>query len=158
MVGMGMNHREIAEKLDCSRGAISLAIKKLRETAPELLALQSVEDFRKNETVDLAGLRQVVLGALRRKLNTTSLAAISIQQLATLYGIMFDKDRLLRGESTEHIATASYAELDSKTRETIADAVKQITCNMISESQKELAKEMEQEEAIDVSDYTESNV
>lgn len=53
------------------------------------------------------------------------------------YGILFDKDRLLRGEATEHVAHASYQQLDDKTRKVIGDAVKQLTSNMLDEARKE---------------------
>ena len=135
LIGKGMNQREIAEALNVSRPTVSDAIKHLRATQPELLEEMSTEDFRKGETDDLANMRRVVLQSMKRKLNTTSLNAISIQQLSVVYGILFEKDRLLRGEATEHIATATYAQLDSKTRAVIGDAVKQLTEDMRKQAQ-----------------------
>jgi len=135
--GMGYTHDEMAEKLGVSRSTITSNLLRLKKESPELLNMIEVEEFRKQETDDLARLRQIILGSIRKKLNTTSLSTVSMQQLATLYGILFDKDRLLRGEATEHIATATYNQIDDKTREAIGDAVKQITQNMLDEAQHE---------------------
>ena len=134
LVGCGLNQREIAEKLEVSRPTVSDAIKHLRATHPELLEEKSIEEFRKGETEDLANMRRIILSSLRRKMTTTTLNAISLQQLGVLYGILFEKDRLLRGEATEHIATATYAQLDDKTRAVITDAVSQLTKDMLNES------------------------
>jgi transposase len=134
LVAKGMNQTEIAEKLGVARVTVRGAMKRMREECPELLEEMSTEDFRKGESDDLANLRRIVLYSLRRKMNTMSLASISLQQLGVLYGIMFEKDRLLRGEATEHIAAATYQQLDSKTLAVIGDAVKTLTKGMLVDS------------------------
>lgn len=136
-VSKGMNQTEIAEHLGVTRVTVRAAINRVRESHPELLEEMSTEQFRKGESDDLANMRRIILHSLRRKMNTLSLSAISLQQLGVLYGILFEKDRLLRGESTEHIATASYKQLDDKTRAVIGDAVKRLTKDMIKESQQD---------------------
>ncbi len=143
LVGKGMTQKEIAEQLKVSLPTVKDALRRVRAEHPELLEEKTIEVFRQEESDDLANMRRVILHSLRRKLNTLSLSTVSIQQLSTLYGILFDKDRLLRGEATEHIATATYNQLDNKTREVIGDAVKKLTVQMISEAQKSESEEEE---------------
>lgn len=131
LYGLGMTNQEIADKIGVTQPAVSNALKKLRKESPELLEEQGTELFRAGESDRLAEMRKIILGSIRRKLSTMSLGTVSLQQLATLYGVLFDKDRLLRGESTEHIATASYTQLDDKTKSVISNAVKELTSQML---------------------------
>jgi hypothetical protein len=134
LIGCGLTAKEMAEKLSCSVPTVNNGIKHLRATQPELLEERSLEEFRKGETDELANLRRILVSSMRRKLTTTSLSAVSLQQLGVLYGIIFEKDRLLRGEATEHIATQTYNQLDSKTRNVIANTVKELTSKMITDA------------------------
>lgn len=134
LLSKGLSQKEISLQLGVHYQTVKDGIKRLRKEQPELLELASIEDFRKGESDDIAGLRRIILGGLRKKLTTMSLSNISLSQLGVIYGILFEKDRLLRGEATEHIATATYNELDDKTRAVIGDAVKQLTSDMLQKS------------------------
>lgn len=141
LVGAGLNQREIAEKLEVSRSSVTLAIKRMKEEQPELLEEKSIEDFRKGEADDLATMRRLIVAALKKKLRTTSLKNISLQQLGMLYGIMFDKDRLLNDQSTENHAVRTYSQLDGETRAVIGDAVRRLTDGMLNEARTKAKEE-----------------
>ena len=137
LYGMKLTHDEIAEKLGVTRSSVTNRLSKLKQESPELLIAKDVQEFRKQETDDLANMRRMILAALKQKLVKTNLSQVSLQQLGAIYGILFDKDRLLRGEATEHIAHATYNQLDDKTRKVIGDAVKQLTDQMMTEARAE---------------------
>ena len=151
-MAQGMTQKEIAEKMSCNVSTIAKNVKRMREENPELLEEMSTEEFRKKESDDLANMRRIILKGIRRKLTTMSLNSISLQQLGVIYGIMFEKDRLLRGEATEHIATATYNQLDDKTLAVVGDAVKKLTNEMLQESRSKV-----EEDPVPVSGDSESD-
>lgn len=137
LAGQNLTHQEMADLLDVSRSTITARMASLEKKSPELLRISDINTFRKEETDRIAGLRQLMLNAVEHKLKNTVVSQESLVTLMKAYGILFDKDRLLRGEATEHVAHASYQQLDDKTRKVIGDAVKQLTSNMLDEARKE---------------------
>lgn len=130
----GKTHQEIADTLKVSRGSVTKVLLRLREERPELFQVVSTSEYRKSESDKLAEGRRLVVERIMQKLKSGQ--DISLNQLGTIFGILFDKDRLLRGEATEHVAHASYAQLDDKSRKVIGNAVKELTQHMLDESRK----------------------
>lgn len=137
LFNLGLNQQEIADKLGVGRSSVTNALKRLRAEQPELLELVSVDEFRKNEGTELGSMRQMLLAAMKKKLRKTPLSQISLLQLNTLYGTLFDKDRLLNDQSTENHAVVTYNKLDDATHKIVGDAVKQLTEQMMKTSRKE---------------------
>jgi len=134
LVSLGMSQQEIADKLDVGRSSVTNAMKRLRAEQPQLLEMVSAEEFKKKEGNELDMLRQMIIGALKKKIRNTSLSQMSLLQLNTLYGTLFDKSRLLNDQSTENHAVVTYNQLDEKTHQIIGDTVAQLTADMMKKS------------------------
>ena len=137
LVGLGMSQQEIADKLEVGRSTVTLALKRLRAEQPQLLDLKSAEEFNKGEGSELDAIRQMVIGALKKKIRNTPLSQMSILQLNTLYGTLFDKKRLLNDQSTENHAVVTYNQLDATTHRIIGETVKQLTEGLMADSHKQ---------------------
>ena len=148
LVSLGMSQQEIADKLDVGRSSVTNAMKRLRAEQPQLLEMVSAEEFKKKEGNELDMLRQMIIGALKKKIRNTSLSQMSLLQLNTLYGTLFDKSRLLNDQSTENHAVVTYNQLDEKTHQIIGDTVAQLTADMMKKS-------TAQAEVVDVSNRQE---
>ena len=92
-----------AKDLGVSRQAIT----KRRQNLPKGLETADVQDFRKNRATTFASLQQILL----QYITPEKLKKASIQQLGTLFGIMYDKERLERNLATEHISHAHFQKL-----------------------------------------------
>jgi transcriptional regulator with XRE-family HTH domain len=141
--GLGLTQEQMAQKLDVSRSTVTHALKKLKDEYPDLLRVKDLEEFRRDESDHLAQLRQMMLGALKQKVLKMNLNQISFQQLSLIYGVLFDKDRLLRGEATEHVAHLSQHQLSSEDRALLKDTVRQMTTRALKASSEDAIKKME---------------
>lgn len=87
-----------------------------RKKGLDVVVPQTKQDIRKIDTSELVELskdaRNLAIQTLNKKLenlylNPEELAKINIAQLATVFGILFDKGQLLNGLSTENISIKS---------------------------------------------------
>jgi hypothetical protein len=62
----------------------------------------------------------------------------SINQLGTLFGIMYDKEQLERGRATSHTMTVNVQAIDPKIMHKIQEAIALSTQQKLQESRKEL--------------------
>lgn len=151
--GLGMTHQQIADKLGVTRSTVTVAIGKIKDEYPDLLKAEDLETFRNRESDHLGELRRFLLAAIKQKVLKMNLNQISFQQLSTLYGTIFDKDRLLRGEATEHVAHAHKGMLDAEDRKLLKETISKMTQRALTQSSKEAFKEMA--EHSEVGDSTE---
>ena len=140
--GLGLTQENMAQKLDVSVSTVKNALARLREEFPDLLKIKDLEEFRREESDHLGSLRQMILSALKQKVLKMNLSQVSFQQLSTIYGVLFDKDRLLRGEATEHVAHATITSLDKEDRKLLQDTVRQMTERALQQSSNEAMKDL----------------
>ena len=108
-----------AKDLGVSRQAIT----KRRANLPKGLETADVTDFRKNRATTFASLQQILL----QYITPEKLKKASIQQLGTLFGIMYDKERLERNLATEHIAHAHFQKLPPDQMASIRKLAQELT-------------------------------
>jgi len=127
-LGKPLTHEAIAKSLGVSRGAVTKALKKV---PPSVLAARNVETFR-NARADIFAEAQRL--ALTYLMDPTKLKAASPQQLMTVIGILYDKERLEQGKATEHVAVAQVSKLDPDSLKAIKDAIRRSTQQKIAEA------------------------
>ena len=91
-------------------GVTRAAIIKRKKVLPVGVIAPTIETFREQRADTFARFQQIILQYVTEK----KLKGASLQQLGTLFGIMYDKERLERGQATEHIAHAHYQKLDDR--------------------------------------------
>jgi hypothetical protein len=146
LYGLGMTQENIAQKLDVSVSTVKKALAQMREEFPDLLKVKDLKEFRREESDHLGSLRQMILGAMKQKVMRMNLNQVSFQQLSMIYGVLFDKDRLLRGEATEHVAHATITKLDAEDRKLLSETVRQMTERALTQSSTEALKTIEAEQ------------
>lgn len=118
------NETRVAEKLEVTRAAVRKARKQMDPT----LFIVDVENYRKKRADILAQINmranQEILyrlmdPVLSKKMGTTELNKIG--------GTAHDKERLERGQATEHIAHAHYEALDDKQLKALKEFSKTMT-------------------------------
>ena len=90
----GLNTRQIAETLGCSKTNIH---NRLKQYEPEIKGLKVYKDHR----ADIFALEQK---RLLDSIDDKDIKKTPIAARMTSFGILYDKERLERGESTENIA------------------------------------------------------
>jgi hypothetical protein len=123
------NVSRAAEELGVSRAAII----KRRKTLPAGCLTKDLKDFRQNRADIFAELQKMLL----MYITPEKLAKASIQQIGTLFGIMYDKERLEQNLATEHIAHAHYEVLDDNTKRRLEQLTKELTAKKLAEVQYE---------------------
>jgi hypothetical protein len=100
------NISRTAQELGVTRAAVI----KRKRMLPEGVIAPTLKDFREQRADTFARLQQILL----QHITPAKLKGASLAQIGTLFGIMYDKERLEKGQATEHIAHAHYEALDSK--------------------------------------------
>jgi len=122
MAALQMNNDNIslaAEDLGVSRAAVV----KRKKTLPAGVIAPTVEEFRSKRADAFAALQQILLAHITpQKLKKSSIA-----QIGTLFGIMYDKERLEKNLATEHIAHEHYQMLDTEQLREIKDMASRLT-------------------------------
>jgi len=83
----------------------------------------SVETFRQERANIFASIQQ----ALLRYITPDKLKHASLQQIGTLFGIMYDKERLEKNQATDFIAHAHFQMLPPDQMESIKALSKELT-------------------------------
>lgn len=94
MISMDMTHESIAKHLGVSRVSVTKRVGKIKDEAPWLLEVFDEDKFRANEATKVAEVRNRILQTLRN-LTPKQLAKMSVPQLTTAYGTLYDKDEKL---------------------------------------------------------------
>ena len=123
------NISRAAQELGVTRAAVI----KRKKTLPEGVIAPTISEFRTQRADTFARLQQILL----QHITPAKLKGASLAQIGTLFGIMYDKERLERGQATEHIAHAHYEKLD----ETQLKALKEFSKTMVQDKLKAITYE-----------------
>ena len=131
---------ELIAALNVHNGNVTRAAKELKVTRqavikrakllPKGVIAPTIDEFREQRADTFARFQQVIL----QYVTEAKLKGASLQQLGTLFGIMYDKERLERGQATEHIAHAHYEKLD----EHQVKALKEFSKTMVEDKMKRI--------------------
>ena len=113
------NVTRVAEELGVSRAAVIKRKKKI----PEGIITPDIETFRQERANIFASIQQTLL----RYITPTKLKAASLQQIGTLFGIMYDKERLEKNQATDFIAHAHFQMLAPDQMASIRNLAKELT-------------------------------
>jgi len=125
--GTFLSHQEIADNMGCSRVAVTRALQRVPEW---VLKDRDVEVYKRDRADILAAAQQTIL----QHITPDKLKIASLQQLGTLFGIFYDKERLDRGHATANIAVISEHKLDEETRKLIYKAIETRTQALLNKS------------------------
>ena len=115
----GGNVTKAAEELGVSRAAVI----KRRKNLPAGVLAPDIKEFRVKRADIFAEVQKLAL----QYITPDKLKKASLQQLATLLGVMYDKERLEKGLATEHIARVNYDVLDKETKKQLKEFTKNYT-------------------------------
>jgi hypothetical protein len=110
-------------------GVTRAAVIKRRKVIPEGVLAPTITEFRSQRADVFARLQQILLQHITEK----KLKGASLAQIGTLFGIMYDKERLEKNLSTENIAHNQYKTLTAADREMITAIVQQRTEQKLKE-------------------------
>ncbi len=108
----GLSQNQIAKLLDCSEFNIS------KRLAPHRQLIDATTKYINNRPFILALEQEKI----RQHITPAKLAKASARDLAVMFGIFYDKERLETGQSTQNIAYADMV----KARETLAKERQQL--------------------------------
>jgi hypothetical protein len=104
-------------------GVTRAAIIKRKKTLPDGVLAGTVTEFRTQRADTFARLQQILLQHITPK----KLKGASLAQIGTLFGIMYDKERLEKNLSTENIAHNHYENLDTQDKAMLKELVNRRT-------------------------------
>lgn len=110
------SHQEMADKMGVARVTITRALQRVPEWQ---LKERDINQFKQDRADIFAAAQQLIL----KHVTEQKLKAASLQQLGTLFGIFYDKERLERGQATTHVAEVTYHKLDPDTQKFIEKAI-----------------------------------
>jgi hypothetical protein len=109
-------------------GVTPAAITKRRKLLPDGVLSKNLKDYRQRRADIFAGFqRALIAGITPDKINKASL-----QQIGTLFGIFYDKERLEQNLATEHIAHAMQKKLDPKDLESLKRYIDESTARKVN--------------------------
>lgn len=119
------NVSRAAQELQVTRAAVI----KRKKVIPEGVLAPTITEFRSQRADVFARLQQILLQHITEK----KLKGASLAQIGTLFGIMYDKERLEKNLSTENIAHNQYKTMTAEDREMIKAIVKSRTESKLKE-------------------------
>ena len=119
------NVSRAAQELGVTRAAVI----KRKKVIPEGVLAPTVEEFRHQRADVFARLQQILL----QHITVKKLKGASLAQIGTLFGIMYDKERLEKNLATEHIAHAHYGLLDDQDKKWMKELVSKRTEKKLKE-------------------------
>lgn len=111
----GLTHEEIADFFGVSRVAVTYMVKRLQLENPKY----TPEEFKARMEHEMLERMQKVLGSMSHD----KIERASLSQLIMTFGILFDKVRLNRGESTQNVASLNLHKIDPKALESIKQII-----------------------------------
>ena len=111
----GLTHEEIADFFGVSRVAVTYMVKRLKLENPKY----TPEEFKARMEHEMLERMQKVLGSMSHD----KIERASLSQLIMTFGILFDKVRLNRGESTQNVASLNLHKIDPKALESIKQII-----------------------------------
>jgi hypothetical protein len=139
----GMTHDQIAKIMKCSRSAVTRAVQRVRDKQPEVFNNMDLDKFKEEEPDRWAAARLTLMNiveAVLPNINPKQVGIGNLHQIINTMGNMIEKERLLRGESTDNVAhmhVHAYKELDEKAMRLIKDYTNALTTKAIENSRTE---------------------
>lgn len=124
----GLNHDEIAEFFGVSRVAVTKMVGKMGLDCPKY----TPEEFKARMEHEMLERMNKLLGSM----TPDKIASASLSQLIMAFGILYDKVRLQRGESTQNVAALNVHKLDPKALEAIKAVIDMETNKKLAEARK----------------------
>lgn len=110
----GLTYDEIAQLIGVSH---TLIVSNLQPFEKILANPETIQAYRENEADLIDAVRQQVLAAIATQLGDSErVKKLDIMRLTNLFGVLFDKMRLLRGQSTSNIHALSKLVIDAHSR------------------------------------------
>lgn len=128
--GRPYTQAEIGAVLGISVPAVCAALKKLPQS---VLQARDVQSYRNNRADIFADSQRLIL----QYITPEKLKKASINQLGTLFGILYDKEQLEKGRSTQNVAVINKSMIDENSMAKIKDVIKDMTRKQIAAAQKE---------------------
>ena len=122
----GGNINQTAKALGVTRRAV----KNRKAKLPDTLFITDIKEFRQKRADIFTELQRMIMVYVA---DPKKLKKASLQQLGTLFGIMYDKERLERDLSTENIAHDMHGQLDEEDRKLIREMINNRTQKKIAE-------------------------
>jgi hypothetical protein len=113
------NITKTAEALGVTRAAVT----KRKNLLPEGALIHSVDDYRKKRADTFADFQRIIL----QYVTHDKMKKASLNQLGTLFGIFYDKERLEKNLATEHIAHAIQKNLSPDDMKAVKELVTKMT-------------------------------
>lgn len=127
----GLTHEEIADFFGVARNNVSIMAKKLQVESGRY----TPEQFKARMETEMLNRMQLILGAM----DPQKIERASLSQLIMAFGILFDKVRLNRGESTQNVASLNLHKIDPKALESIKEIIARQTELKMIETKKKYA-------------------
>ena len=134
--GTYMSHQEIADNMGCARPTVTRALQRI---PPWIIGVKDLDAYKRKRADVFAQAQQLILDYI----TPDKLKGASLQQLGTLFGIFYDKERLELGKATSHVAEVSVRMLDSETKKLIEQAIQNRTKVLLDQSKKQNLAEQE---------------
>ena len=122
IAALNLHNNNVSRTAD-ELGVTRAAVIKRRNTLPDGVIAKTVEEFRTRRADTFARLQQILLQHITPK----KLKGASLAQIGTLFGIMYDKERLEKNLSTENIAHNHYEQLDTIDKAMLKELVERRT-------------------------------
>lgn len=104
-------------------GVTRAAVLKRKKTLPEGVIAPTISEFRNQRADTFARLQQILL----QYITPAKLKGASLAQIGTLFGIMYDKERLEKNLATDHIVHDHYQQLTDDQLRKIKQLAKDLT-------------------------------
>ena len=111
-------------------GVTRRAVKARKLKMPDALFAVNLNEFRQRRADLLAEIQRI---AMLNIMDTKKMKAASLQQLATIMAIAYDKERLEQNLSTENIAHDQYHRLDAEDKKMLRELINKRTQKKLSE-------------------------
>ena len=128
--GSPFTHAEMARHLGVTRPAITKALKQI---PPSILHSHDVHTFRQNRADIFAEMQRLILTYMTPE----KMKGASLNQLGTMFGIIYDKERLEKGQATQHVAQINKSMIDDKSMAKIREVIQEMTQAQISKAKSE---------------------
>lgn len=128
--GSKFTQAEIARHLGVTRPAVTKALDQIPQS---ILNSHDVTTFRKNRADIFAEFQRLILTYMTPE----KMKGASLNQLGTLFGIVYDKERLEKGQATAHVAQINKNLVDEKSLRKIREVIQEMTQQQISNAKQE---------------------
>ena len=108
-----LSDQDIADLVGCSRPNVTQRLE------PYKHLIDGLDNSRKNKSDSLEIMQEMLLGSITPE----KIKGATLQQTATSYGILFDKQRLQDGKSTDNISMGNYDALTKELQELNAQII-----------------------------------